>query len=380
MSTSNHTKNSKRTLKLLTGLLFVSIFAFAPFIPDSGPLAGLSPVSNAWAGPNCDADGDGVDKSKGKCTGDDPDDSDPCVPNPEALACDSGGGGGGLGSEVSLDCFLEGAWGDASDDTIKNDKLGDYQDTVDRTICNIGGPSIPWPIRLGVGKAKGKPPSTVRRGDVVLGSFEIGTFDDVLPLAVPGTEWLSDLYPWIFEVVPEDPDNLGYPNMDEMDLFKLNVRPYRNTQTEESIHLLTPGEIYEMGMHFTIPETGIDRFSVSIASEHYEGNESFTGIACKSGHEAEILTHSPEAGGNMRDVSVYLWPDVNVDGIPDGYTVTTGSITVDGNGTLNVTEGSRWAAVCSAVGPLDCGNPRAPDNCNFLGYVEMQFTLHAEMN
>ena len=173
--------------------------------------------------------------------------------------------------------------------------------------------------------------------------------------------------------------------MEDMDGIRLGVRPYRgdpiledDTQTTKSIHLLEAGKVWEMGMHVGIPGTGIDRFAISIASKHYAGNESFTGIACESGDEANILAHSPD--GAMEDVSVYLW-DADEDGFADGYTVTTGredpNSPWDGSGPPDVIPEPRWAAVCSAVGPEVCGNPRAPSNCNFLGYVKMQFTLHA---
>jgi len=110
-------------------------------------------------------------------------------------------------------------------------------------------------------------------------------------------------------------------------------------------------------MRFSIP--GTERFNVSIASEHYLGNESFTGIGCETGHEADILAGAPD--GAMQDVSVYLWPDDNADGYPDAYTVSTGTIVVAEDGTASVpTPGSKWAAVCSSVGPEICGNPRAP--------------------
>ena len=128
-----------------------------------------------------------------------------------------------------------------------------------------------------------------------------------------------------------------------------------------------------MGMSFSIP--GTERFSFSIAAQHYDGNEGFTGISCETDHEDLILAHSPD--GAMKDVSVYLWPDDNTDGYPDAYTVSTGTIVVAGDGTASVPiPGSKWAAVCSSVGPLTCGNPKAPSKCNFLGYVAVQFTLH----
>lgn len=279
------------------------------------------------------------------------------------------GGGGGLGSDIKLDCQLGASWGDGSADTIKDDALGWYEDGVDSVNCYIGGPSTPWPIRLQVGGGR---KANVRNVDLILGGFDIGTFYQVVNGAQEGTAYLKDLYPKIFEPAA---------NGNGMDAMRIGVRPYRGdpilqdpSQTTESIHLLPPG-IYEMGMHFYIPNTGIDRFSISIASKHYEGNEAFTGIDCDSGYEAQILDHSPD--GPMQDVSVYVWPDGDNDGLPDAYTVTTGVISFDELGFPKVEPGSRYAAVCSAVGPLVCGNPKAPSNCNFLGYVNMQFTLTA---
>ena len=60
-------------------------------------------VGTVSAGPNCDADGDLVLKAHPKCGGDDPNDSDPCVPDPTAEACSSGGGGSG--GEIAPDPF-----------------------------------------------------------------------------------------------------------------------------------------------------------------------------------------------------------------------------------------------------------------------------------
>jgi len=295
-----------------------------------------------------------------------------------------GGNANDLGSNISMDCLL----GDSSSgDTIKTikkdggDEPGWYEDAVDKVDCTIDGPAMPWPIHLGVGGGKGKW-ANVRQVDINLGGFDMGTYNHPYGLeAVQGTDLLSALYPNLFD--------------SEMDPLRLNVRPYRKdpTQTEGSIHLLTPGGLYEMGMRFKVPaSTGSERFAVSIASKWYEGNELFTGIACESGDEANILINSPEEAGSpnldgsnvkghMRDVLVYLWPDDDGDGYADAYTVTTGLIVVDENtGFPTVTPGPRYAAVCSAAGPKVCGNPKAPSNCNFLGYVEIQFTLDTVVN
>ena len=305
------------------------------------------------------------------------------------------GDDGGLGSAIPMKCLLGASWGDDPGDTINDDTVGWsedtfgwYEDAVDRVTCSIEGPSVPWPIYMKVWRDKGKPPNLVRKVDVVLGDIVKGEFDSdgwtVDNLSLRG------LYEDFFDKA------LGVdgPNMEEMDALRLNVRPYRDdlAQTTESIHRLEwKAEGYEMGMHFGKPDTGIDRFAISIASQHYPGNEKFTGIACEiddPDYVAKILASSPEledlsAGrskGAMRDVSVYLWRDTDEDGLPDGYTVTTGEfgvITKDLDGPPEVEPGARWAAVCSAVGDKECGNPKAPSNCNFHGYVEVRFTLHA---
>jgi hypothetical protein len=347
-----------RYLTLLTTLVFLG-FTVSAFAKGNKP-------------PRC---GDGA------CT--DPETADSC-----SVDCSGGGSGGGLGSAIPMDCFLGASWGDDPDpgDTINDDELGFYEDEVDKVTCSIGGPSIPWPIRLVVGGGKGKW-ANVRMVDVVLDDFVAGTFHEKYD-----TSWsvnnveLQVLYPKLFAAASED-GNTGYPNMDEMDALRLSVRPYRGdpilkdpTQTTESIHRLPfKAEGYEMGMHLSIPGAGL--FSISIASKHYEGNETFTGIACdidEPGYVEAILANSP--GVPMRDVSVYLWADADHDGLPDAYTVTTGefkrnpsnrSIIVDGDGgpTFEDGPGSRYAAVCSTVG----------GTVHFLGYVNMQFTLTATM-
>jgi hypothetical protein len=307
--------------------------------------------------------------------------------------CGDGGDGGnpnGMGSDISMNCLLgassgDDPWPDGSVDTITDDGFADYVDAEDKVDCSIRGPSIPWPIRLGVGGGKGKW-ANVRQVDINLGPFDENTGEGPFDMGTyvhpygwtgdKGAKELFDIYPNLFTSGTGDP-------------LRLNVRPYREreTQTDASIHLLTPGESYEMGMRFTVPaSTGIERFAVSIASQWYGGNEGFTGIACESGDELAILANSPEKhsteteddDGPMRDVSVYLWPDVDEDGYAKAYTVTTGSINFDEEtgDFVGITPGTRWAAVCSAAGPQDCGNPKAPNNCNFLGYVEVQFTLY----
>ena len=378
-------------MKILASLAIVYGLGVVMLMPFTGDGASLSPISAASAAPNCDEDGDLHLKDSRKCKGDDYDDSDPCVPDDQAEACGSGGtGGGDLGSAIAMDCIFEASWGDASSDAIKGDRLplsdpdlglSVYSDEVDKVNCNIGGPSTPWPIYLGMG-TKGRPENSVRKVDVDLGDIEWVDY--------PGTEPMSEYLPaYLFNPATEDPHNSGWPDMDKMEPIALNIRPYRldPDQTAESIHLLPwKNEPYEMGMNFRIPGSS-DRFSVSIASQWYPGNESFTGLSCETGGtQPAILAGAPD--GPMKDVSVYPWIDGNDDGLADGYTVTTGTITLDppdieGNyaeGAPPVTPGFRYAAVCSSAGPdAPCGNPKAPDKCNFLGYVKVQFTMHAKV-
>lgn len=369
-------------MKLLAGLTLVYGLGVAMLVPFVGEGSGLNPFSAAWAGPNCDADGDGYEKVHPKCGNeliDDLDDSNPCDPDPLALACESGGGGGGgggdLGAAISMDCYLDGTSGETinSGETIKGDGLNDfYADAVDKVKCSIDGPSTPWPIRLVMGD-KGKPENSVRKVDVVLGDFEMGDFN--VPEGTDYTYYLKDLYPNLFaEATSHD--------LDKMEPIRLNVRPYRNDseQSAEGIHLIPwRAEPYDMGLRFSFP--GTKRFSISVAGKHYPENESFTGIGCETGQEAAILANSPD--GVMKDASVYLWRDgVDADDLPDGYTVTTGEIEHEEDTPIpeglpyNIKPGYRWGAVCSSIGPETCGNPRAPSNCNFLGYVKVQFTMH----
>ena len=398
--------------KLLTILVGASLcFGAAMLMPFAGGDSGMSPIPTAWAAPVCtDADNDGYFKfhRKGCPEGNDPNDSD-CniVPVGEEVpsTCTGTGTGGDLGSAISMDCILVGDWGDASGETIKGDKLvpvtdpvdgAMYSDAVDKVNCSIEGPSTPWPIRLGVG-VKGNGANSVRKVDIALGTFETPT---ALISALSeeqqgqlGTAVDLDDYPNLFASALEDDFIAGYPDMKEMDLIRLGVRPYRDDpdQTADGIHLLTPGKVYEMGMKFSIP--GTEHFNFSIAGQHYPGNESFTGINCETGFEGEILAHAPaldvatlgnvdDDGVGMRDVSVYLWLDGDdADNLPDGYTVSTGKITPPGGPgrPTDISTARRYAAVCSAVGPAVCGNPHAPSVCNFLGYVPVQFTMHAEV-
>jgi len=307
--------------------------------------------------------------------------------------CSDTGGGGNLGPDILMDCTLDGLWGDGLGDTLKEDKLGDYYHGVDKVGCNIEGPSVPWPIRFGVGGKVNKRHS-VRKVDIVLDEDFL-----VVGHGLPSYLFTEAQVDVNHEDYDEKDPNTHYPDLDDKEELRFNVRPYRDTQTKDGIHLLPTAPVntenpllvnpYEMGMTFGVK---YERYTISVASRHFEGNEMFTGIACQTGFEDEILTGNYTYGepgelgehGALPDVTVYLWPDDSVsppdaDNLPDGYTVTTGVIDFQDPAKFppDVIPGPRVAAVCSPYGPEDCGNPQAPSNCNFLGYANVQFTLHA---
>jgi hypothetical protein len=281
-----------------------------------------------------------------------------------------------LGQAIPMDCILEGSWGDSETDTLKNDKLGIYSDDVDKTACGVGGPSLPWPLSLGLG-SKGNPARSVRKIDLV---FDETSFVDGTDEESNGRDFLPD---YLFREAREDPNNPGWPDLDDMEPISLVVRPYRDTQTEDGIHLLPwKAEGYKMGLTFRLPGS-VNLYRFSVASRHFPGNEKFTGIQCHTGNEQYILDNAP--GGPMQDVTVYLWPDDDGDGLPDGYSVTTGAFINHGAnlGTENevlpeTTDEPLVAAICGLAGPKDCAD-YGGGWCNFLGYVNIQLTLHARV-
>jgi len=286
-----------------------------------------------------------------------------------------------LGQDIAMNCTLKASWWDGGTDTLKNDTPSIYSDSiysdgVDKVVCGVGGPSVPWPLHLGLG-TKGNPAKSARKVDLVFDTFVDG------PEPGYGADYLPEYF---FREAQEDPKDLGWPDLDDMEPIALVVRPYRDTQTEDGIHLL-PYEVggYKMGLTMRLPGS-VNLYRISVASRHFPGNEKFTGIQCQTGNEQDILDNAPKPGGGggvepMKDVTVYLWPSNDGDDLPDGYTVTTGVITNIGNppGILpTTTDEPLVAAICGHAGPKDCSD-YGGCWCNFLGYVDMQLTLHAEV-
>jgi len=169
-----------------------------------------------------------------------------------------------------------------------------------------------------------------------------------------------------------------------MEVEVISVRPYRDdlSQSADGIHLMKDYPritMHEVAMNFSTWTSDDSHFRISLAGTHVPGNENFQGLQCQVDHD---IAQTIIAEGPVQDVTVYLWPDKDDDNLPDGYTVTTGVITDIGDPPVTLPTTSdvpRVAAICSSIGPEPCGNPQAPSLCNFLGYVDMQLTLHAEI-
>ena len=167
----NNLSTSRRFVKLVVSLSMLFVLGVVTFIPNPGHVVGLSPISSALAAPGgCDKDGDGFYKDSDKCRIKYPGlpeyDCDDSVWS-DLNDCSPTSGGGELGPDILMDCTLMGVWGVDSGDTLKEDKLEDYYHGVDQVGCSIGGPSVPWPIRFGVGGKVNKRHS-VRMVDIVL--------------------------------------------------------------------------------------------------------------------------------------------------------------------------------------------------------------------
>ena len=275
-----------------------------------------------------------------------------------------------LGQEISMTCELKYEWNEAgASDSLLSDTLGAYVDDQDKASCGVKGPSTPWPVRLWA-VAKGNPKKAPRRIDVVL---DESSFVDGTGPGYDGRDYLPDNY---FLPAPADGD---LPDWDAAETPAIQFRPYRDTQDPDGIHLLPPNVEYEVAMKMRLGHSADEDFRISVASRHWPGNEKFTGITCTSEDPQavqDILNNAP--GGPMRDVTVYTWPDANGNyKSDDGYTITTGAFIDYGNppATLPTTiDEPRVAAICSAIGPVDCGT--GGGFCNFLGYIDVQLTLH----
>ena len=154
------------------------------------------------------------------------------------------------------------------------------------------------------------------------------------------------------------------------DTAYVHVAPYAD---QDHIHLLDPG-LHALAMRID-PRDFDERYSIQMSSRN-------PGV-----RNNNLCYFDAEGYETTDDINVFVWEDGVysgvMDGLPDGYTVTTGNITgleTTGN-PPTVEPGSAQALVCSNTGPNgeQCAEPKDRDDlCFVLGKVAMRFTLHME--
>lgn len=269
--------------------------------------------------------------------------------HPHCAGGDDGGGGGGDTGAIPLNC----RFADGAGDSILSDGLGDYQDDVDKVLCTTGDSQEAHStshIRLYT-VARGHVRNAVRKADLAID--ETSCTDPAACAAAPDG---------VFEAAL---------SADDMEDARFWVRAYAGTDGLEVPHIqsLTPGQSYEVAMGFSLDGTA-ERWLFQMMGR--EAPADFKeGATCAPPNPADAISE---------DVSLYVWPDNDSDGRPDGYTLTTAAVldtttvppTVD-------TAGLRTATLCSNVG-IDgsgCGGPGGSDLCHLISQMEVQFTWHS---
>ena len=303
--------------------------------------------------------------------------------NYDPLTCGGNDGTDGYsGERIDLNCWLT----DLDDDTVKADGepgtgtypnlYGVYVNGEEKVSCRTGGTVQPNLSGLGLNsKLKGGPP--IRKIDLALTHFE-------------GPDGSTALSPYLPTSIFEEG-----ASWNEMEIAYLTARPYgfyrpgnndrAASDAQDHIQLLGPDESYSMATRIRMQPYDEHRYVISLADTlPADPNDLRTGLLCDSvtpgWPNEEIVKVS-------QDVTVYLWPDTNLDGLPDGYTVTTGEVpSAGGNAGVTFTledppavvSAPRTAAICSQEGPVDCSDRSVGGYCNFLGFADVQFTWHAE--
>ena len=253
--------------------------------------------------------------------------------------CDGGGGSTESGEPIPLDC----AFSDLVDDTLFSDTGLGYSDGVDKVRCSTGGTSQP--------NLSGVALDTVTKGPV---HKAVRFFDLALNPCVVDFEC---------DLAPAEIFTFG----------SLESGVVASTAYSEQDHIqnLTPGETYSMAGRIALSGYA-DRWNLQFMGRVIPA-DFHQGIWC----DLEQNPGFDPADAVSEDLTVYLWPDDDGNGVADGYTLTTGTIAAGGSPPV-VTPGTRLATICSNTGSLVCGGPSNGDLCNLTGFVEVQYTLHTE--
>jgi len=265
--------------------------------------------------------------------------------------CDGGGGGGGGGDtqRIPQNCeFL-----DAPGDTIRSDALGAYQHDVDKVYCSTGDSSENVDtsrLRL-KSLARGNISKAIRKADIVI---DEGSCTDAAGCAAA-------------------PDGVfaAAASIDDMEDVHLKVQAYAGTDGLDLPHIqdLTPDASYEVAFDFNL-EGMAERWSFQMLGRVLPAD-------FKQGQKCDLAN---PADAVSDDVTLYVWPDGDSDGKPDGYTVTTATeLDTTVLPPLVVTPAARQATLCSSVDPdgNGCGGPGGSDLCHLISKMDVQFTWHA---
>jgi len=166
-----------------------------------------------------------------------------------------------------------------------------------------------------------------------------------------------------------------------LDTVQLDVRPYNDVNPPHNhIHLMASG-LYAMRMGIEPKGLG-ERYFIRMSSRKDLPVGAIQSRTC-----------AYSAANATGDITVYIWRDGVFsgvpDGLPDGYTVTTGFIDIDDPTKLEslgvpptVTPGFAQGVLCSNI---DLNGDACPgrgktknDLCHTLGKVPMRFTMHME--
>lgn len=242
---------------------------------------------------------------------------------------------------IPLSCFFM----DAAGDNVISDGGGFYVDGQENVKCSTGDLRGRNLSGIGLGtRVKGRPKRRERQLDMAFSSSNEEGYIAESTEGLPAS---------IFKYGDGDPKTF-----DTEDAW-LSVRPYRDG-TQDHIQNLPPG-LYHMALDVRF--LADYRFVLSMASRAVP-DDRFQGVVCDI---------TPQSEAETDDVSVIVWAPEDA---PYRYTVTTGQVDED---TLIITDGATRAALCSNV-PKDgvCGGPGSSDLCNFMGWVDVQFTLQAD--
>ena len=284
-------------------------------------------------------------------------------------------GGGDDGSNDSKDsgeaipqnCHLLSAPGDLN--SIRGDGLGDYSDDVDKVRCTTGGTSQPNPSSLVFNNVtRGNLKNAIRKVNLWIdkGNCDpVGCDAEAVPYGVFAEEAAS----------PED------TSPEDMEDISMNVRVYSGADGLEVPHIqsLTPGKFYaaafNFGLNGTAERWSFQMMGVPVPADFHQG------AFCDLQDPFDAISD---------DVTLYVWPDLDHDGVPDGYTVTTADpedvriTSSDGSALLPpeipTTPHPKTATLCSNVDAdgNSCGGPGSSDLCHLVSKMDVQFTWHAE--